>query len=178
MAIYTKKGDRGKTAIYDPKNSQRKRISKSSLRIKAIGSVDELNSYIGVVVSETTDKKLIGQLEELQGNLLRIGSILAGSDLRFFESKTKTLEKNIDELEGTLPVLKNFILPGGDRVAAKLHFARTLARKAERMVVAYSEEGEVKPQIFRYLNRLSDYLFMLARKVNSESGKKEQIWKK
>ncbi len=178
MSIYTKKGDRGKTALFDSQNSQRKRVSKSSLRIETIGSVDELNSYLGVVVSGSKDDKLNDSLELVQSNLLSIGSILAGSKLRLSSVQTSKLEEEIDEMEGRLPVLKNFILPGGNSVAARLHYARALTRKVERKVVKLNEVEPVKPQILVYINRLSDYLFMLARDTNFKTEEKEKIWKK
>ena len=177
MTIYTKKGDRGETSVYDEANTQRVRISKSSLRVSAIGLVDELNSYLGVIVSKSDDKVLTGYLLVVQNNLLRIGSMLAGSNLRFFESNTEELERQIDKLEGTLPVLKNFIFPGGTVIAGHLHYARTLARKAERKIVEYSEEEKVKPQVLKYINRLSDYLFMLAREQNHKYGIGDASWK-
>src|SRR3989344_7153455 len=129
MVIYTKRGDKGETSLYDASSAQRKRVSKNSIRIWAIGSVDELNSYLGVVVSHSSDSKLNKILKGVQRDLLNIGSILAGSNLAFFDSKTKKLEKIIDELEGSLPLLKNFVLPGGTEVAAHVHYARCLARR-------------------------------------------------
>lgn len=176
MAIYTKKGDSGETSLYDASSAQRSRVSKNSIRIWAIGVVDELNSYLGVVVSYSSDSKLNKILKAVQRDLLNIGSILAGSNLRFFDSKTKKLEKIIDELEGNLPPLKNFILPGGSEVAAHLHYARSVARRMERAVVRLNERKQVKPQVLGYINRLSDLLFMLARRQNFEKGVKEEIW--
>lgn len=176
VAIYTKKGDRGETALYDPLAASTKRIPKDSLRINAIGAVDELNSFLGIVLSGSTDKELNKLLKELQNNLFNIGGVLAGAKLSFPISKTKKLEKIIDKLEETLPVLKGFILPGGGEVAARLFFARALVRRAERVVVSLSREESVKPEILIYLNRLSDFLFMLARWVNFKEGKKEEPW--
>ncbi|OGM02247.1 ATP:cob(I)alamin adenosyltransferase [Candidatus Woesebacteria bacterium GWA1_41_8] len=178
MAIYTKRGDKGETSLYDGDSSQRIRISKDSLRIRAIGALDEANSYLGVVSSLTSDKKLTSQISKIQAELFTIGSILAGARLRFFSSKTKFLETQIDKLEGSLPVLRNFILPGGNPVSAHLHIARTAVRRAEREIVALNEVDKVKPEILTFLNRLSDYLFMLARKVNFETKVKEKVWKR
>lgn len=177
MAIYTKRGDRGETSLYDEKNTQRTRISKDSLIVNTLGVIDELNSSIGVAVSFCDDKKTKTLLEEVQKDLLRIGSIIAGSKLRFSKSKTRKLEKVIDGLEGSLPVLKNFIIPGGEKFASHLHFSRSLARKAERKMVALSKEIRVKEQILAYLNRLSDFLFMLARQASHKKGKKDTVWK-
>jgi cob(I)alamin adenosyltransferase len=177
VAIYTKKGDRGKASLYDVDASQRKRISKASLKIEAVGSLDELNSYIGVVVSYSEDRKLSRLLEEVQDSLLRIGSITAGSSLRFSKTRVAKLERVIDGFEVTLPPLKNFIIPGGDRIAAHLHYARTLARKAERKMVALNDIESVKPQVLVYLNRLSDFFFMLAREASKKAGATDKPWK-
>lgn len=174
VSIYTKKGDKGETGLY----GTNRRCSKDSPVFRTIGAIDELNSYLGVIVSESEDKKLVGQLQKVQVNLLTVGSILSGSKFRFSSVQTTKLEKEIDEMEDKLPVLKNFILPGGNKVGAKLHFARSLARKAERSVVGLNKKEKVKPQILVYFNRLSDYLFVLARGVNLETGEAEQVWKK
>ncbi|KKQ36370.1 MAG: hypothetical protein US53_C0055G0001, partial [Candidatus Woesebacteria bacterium GW2011_GWA1_37_7] len=127
-------------------------------------------------------------LEEIQRDLFTIGSILAGSDLRFSISKTNKLEKTIDEFEGKLPVLKNFILPGGSLLGSYLHLGRTVARRAERGVVSLSlslrnqkefkNKRVISESVLPYLNRLSDFLFMLARYTNISSGEKEKIWKR
>ena len=176
MVIYTKRGDRGETALYDKESRQNIRVSKNSLRIRAIGGIDELNSFLGVALANSSDSVLVKTISEIQRNLLTIGSILAGSKLSFSKSKTKKLERLIDELEGSLPVLKNFILPGGSPVAAHLHYARTLARRAERAVIALNNKEGVKPQVLTFLNRLSDALFMLAREENSKAQIKEEVW--
>jgi cob(I)alamin adenosyltransferase len=177
MVIYTKRGDKGETALYDKESRQNIRVPKASLKIGAIGAVDELNSSLGITIAVSKDSELARRLKEVQRNLLRIGSILAGSKLSFGKAQTKKLEKLLDKLEGSLPVLKNFILPGGSPAAAQLQYARALARRAERKVVALSKAEAVKSQILTYLNRLSDYLFMLARKVNHDSEIKEEVWK-
>lgn len=169
MAIYTKRGDKGETSLYDSTSRQNIRVSKDSRRINAIGAIDELNSYLGMTSAD---------LKEIQRDLFTIGSILAGAKLRFGKAKTKKLEKTIDKLEGKLPVLKNFILPGGSRLAAHLQYARALTRRAERQVVALSEVDKIKPEVLIYLNRLSDYLFMLARKANFDAEVKEEVWKR
>lgn len=177
MAIYTKRGDKGETSLYDEKNAQRVRISKESLIVSTLGAVDELNSSIGICASFCKDKKTKNLLEDIQRDLLKVGSIIAGSKLRFSKVKTKKLERVIDNLEGTLPVLKNFVLPGGTKLASHIHFSRSLSRKAERRLVALSKKSEVKEQILTYLNRLSDFLFMLAREANHKEGRKDAIWK-
>jgi cob(I)alamin adenosyltransferase len=177
MAIYTKRGDKGKTSLFDQNNTQRKRISKDSLRINAVGAIDELNSSLGIATSFCKDRKIGKLIKDVQKDLFKIGSIIVGSKLRFTKIKTKRLERAIDELEGNLPVLKNFILPGGTKSASHLHFSRSLSRKAERKVVALSKKRQVKPEILTYLNRLSDFLFMLAREVNYRERVKETSWK-
>lgn len=176
MAIYTKKGDKGKTGVYDDKSAQRKRISKSSQIVITLGTIDELNSFLGVCKISCEDEKLKEILEEIQKNLLTIGSIISGSDLRFIKNKTDKLEGIIDELEGKLPVLKNFVYPGGTKVAAFLQYCRSLTRRAEREAVTLNEITKVKPQILTYLNRLSDAFFMLAREQNFKAGVKEKTW--
>lgn len=178
VAIYTKKGDRGETALYDPLARSNIRIPKDSLKVNAIGAVDELNSFLGIVLSKSEDVNLNNLLKEVQNNLFNIGATLAGAKVSFPISKTKKLEKVIDKLEGRLPVLKNFILTGGSETAARLFFARALARRVERAIVALNREEEVRPEILIYLNRLSDFLFMLARGENARVKIKEESWKK
>lgn len=168
MAIYTKRGDKGKTSLLG--------ISKASSRISAIGTVDEVNSFLGIIASNA-DPELRKILREIQKELFLIGSSLAGAKLRFYSTRIKRLEKQIDEMDKILPPLKNFIFPGGTEIGAQLHFSRSLVRRAERAVVRLLKKERVKPQIIRYLNRLSDFLFMLARKANSDAGIKEEIWK-
>jgi cob(I)alamin adenosyltransferase len=168
MAIYTKTGDKGQTKVFDKKTGKLTQISKTSCKIAAIGAIDELNSFLGIV----------GDLNEIQGDLFTINSILAGSKLHFTKSKTKKLEKQIDKWEGTLPVLKNFIFYGGTPKASLIFFARALARKAERSLVEFGKEQKVAPAIMIYMNRLSDYLFMLARSENANFGYKEKAWKR
>lgn len=178
VAIYTKKGDRGETALYDPLAASTRRIPKDSLRINAIGAIDELNSFLGIILSGSKDKYLNKLLKEVQNNLFNIGGVLAGAKLPFLISKTKKLEKVIDKIEGTLPVLKGFILPGGGETPARLFFARALVRRAERAIVSLSREESVKPEILIYLNRLSDFLFMVARNQNAKEKIAEESWKK
>ena len=176
MVIYTRKGDRGRTSLYDPQNKQNVRVDKDSARIAAIGSVDELNSHLGLVTVTLNDPKIVKFVKEIQSDLLRIGSILAGSKLTFSSYKTKKLEREIDKLEGSLPVLSKFILPGGSIVAANFHVARSIARRVEREVVKLSKFEAVTDGVLTYLNRLSDYLFMAARNVNSKLHIKDEVW--
>src|SRR3990167_965703 len=135
MAIYTKTGDKGETKVFDKKTGQLTKISKTSCKIASIGAIDELNSFLGVVKSFCGDKELQRTVEEIQGNLFTINSVLAGGKLRFSKTRTKKLEKEIDKWEGTLPVLKNFIYYGGSQESSLIFYARALCRKAERSVV-------------------------------------------
>ncbi|MBI2103621.1 cob(I)yrinic acid a,c-diamide adenosyltransferase [Candidatus Woesebacteria bacterium] len=176
MAIYTKRGDAGSTSLYDESSAQRKRVSKDSLTVEALGAIDELNSYLGVCVSVCENPKISELIKNVQKNLLRIGTIVAGSGLSFSKSETSKLEKVIDELEGSLPVLKNFVVPGGSNLSATLHFARAMSRRAERRVVALSKHKKISPQILTYMNRLSDFLFMLAREANHQAGIGDEVW--
>lgn len=178
MVIYTKRGDGGETSLYDKESRQNIRISKESLRIRVIGAIDEANSFLGVCASLSEDKKLNNLIIKIQENLFRIGAVLAGAKLRFSTSKTLVLEKEIDKLEGTLPVLKNFILPGGSPLAAHLQVARTIIRRAERELASLNQVESIKPEILSFINRLSDLLFMLARKINFEAKIREKVWKK
>ena len=163
--------------MFDEDATQRNRVTKDSLRVEALGSIDELNSFLGIVKSSSKDKDLQKEIGEIQRNLLTIGSITAGSKLRFSSLQTKHLERMIDELEGKLPVLKNFVVPGGNLISAQLQYARALARRVERRMVALSKVEGIKPQILEYLNRLSDTLFMLAREINTKAGIKDEIWR-
>lgn len=161
MPIYTKKGDKGRTCLYSGE-----RVSKDSLTIEAIGAIDEANSWLGI----------IGDFEDIQRNLMTISSILAGADLKFALAGTRKLEKEIDKLDKDLPILTNFILPGGSKEASLLHLARSVVRRAERAVVVLAKAEKINPNIPSFLNRLSDFLFTLARKANYNSKIKEVVW--
>ena len=163
MAVYTKTGDKGTTGTFSGK-----RILKSSKLINAIGAIDELNSYLGT----------IGKLAEIQRNLFTINSILSGAKLNFSKEFTKELEKEIDVMEGKMPVLSNFIIYSGSSKSTKLYYARALTRRAERYLVSLSQKSSIdNGNILIYLNRLSDYLFTLARYTNFKKKVKEEIWK-
>lgn len=162
MSVYTKTGDKGKTS-----NFGGKRISKSSKIIQAIGAIDELNSYLGI----------IGKLSEIQRNLFTINSILSGAKLMFPMDATKKLEREIDAMEAKMPVLANFIIYSGTGRATKIYYARALARRAERSLVSSSDEKHPNLDKLAYLNRLSDYLFTLARFTNFKAKIKEEVWK-
>ena len=173
MKIYTKTGDAGETSLYGGS-----RVPKSHLRIEAIGAVDELNAYLGVLD--------MGELTRIQNELFTLGADLATPAdtnsklkiLRIDAACVALLEKEIDAWTEKLPQLTNFILPGGSKVAAQLHLARAICRRAERSVVRLAEiDAKLNKNILKYLNRLSDWLFVLARKVNADAGVAENIWK-
>lgn len=178
MKIYTKKGDKGDTSLYGGE-----RVSKSSSRIRAYGSVDELNSIIGLALSYSLSDRGASDLGKIQEHLLILGADLAtppGSETRIDrigEDEVKFLEKKIDTMDEYLPTLKNFILPGGSQPGATLHVARTVCRRAERAVVECSKEEEISVLAIKYLNRLSDFLFVAARYENRHAGVLETKWK-
>jgi cob(I)alamin adenosyltransferase len=177
MAVYTKTGDKGETKVFDKKSGVLVGIKKDSCKIKSIGAIDELNSFLGIVKSFSGDKIFQKRVEEIQGNLFTINSILAGSKLRFSKVKIKNLEKEIDIWEGSLPVQKNFIYYGGSKEASLIFYARALTRRAERSVISFAKKEKVSEAILIYFNRLSDYLFMLGRNANFDSGSPERFWK-
>ncbi|MEZ5056807.1 MAG: cob(I)yrinic acid a,c-diamide adenosyltransferase [Saprospiraceae bacterium] len=176
--IYTKTGDKGETSLFGGK-----RLPKYHVRIESYGTVDELNSHIGLVRDSIQDKSTRVLLKEIQDRLFTIGSNLASDPAKNMKIPDLTnadiemLEKQMDLMEKDLPVLKNFILPGGHPTVSFCHIARCVCRRAERMVVALSEEEQVEPIIMTYLNRLSDYLFMLSRKIALDLGVEEVTWK-
>lgn len=170
MSVYTKTGDKGKTGTFGGK-----RISKSSRLIQSIGAIDELNSYIGVIESESDEDK--SRLVQIQRNLFTINSILSGAKLVLPKDATKKLEREIDEMEGEMPVLANFIIYSGTPRATKIYYARALARRAERALVAVPNMLLATCYLLPYLNRLSDYLFTLARYTNFKAKVKEEVWK-
>ncbi|MBX4205943.1 cob(I)yrinic acid a,c-diamide adenosyltransferase [Candidatus Microgenomates bacterium] len=176
MSIYTKTGDKGETGLVSLDSKNPVRISKSSLRIEVIGTIDELNSFLGIAKSLSIEKPPQKIISEIQSNLFEIGSILAGAKLRFLPTKTKKLEKTIDEWEGQLPVLKNFILPGGSLDASLIFYGRTIAIRVERRLVSLSKKEEVNLEILKYINRLSDFLFTLGRFVNYSQNTPDDIW--
>jgi cob(I)alamin adenosyltransferase len=185
MSVYTRKGDRGITRIFDRSSRKLIEIKKNSTQIEAIGAVDELNSFLGIVRAfmdgNLTGRKVyIRHIEKkivrLQSDLFLINAILAGSDgLKLNKGKLKLMEKEIDEWEGELPVQKNFIYYGGSYISSLLFFARALVRRLERLL--YSPDiKNIDSNILSYVNRLSDWLFVLARKVNFDTGVLEEYW--
>ncbi len=174
--IYTRQGDKGQTQL-----AGGKKISKDALRIEAYGTVDELMSVIGLAIEELSDTT---HLKQIQNKLFDLGSILA-SDPEKIAKKTRdlisdddatALEREIDRMNEVLPGLKSFVLPGGSKGAALLHVARTVCRRAERLTVALQRQEEVPAPILVFLNRLSDYLFVLSRYVNHVLGREEVLW--
>lgn len=179
MKIYTKKGDNGTTGLIGGT-----RILKSSLRIEAYGTIDELNSYIGLVRDQDINEHYKKQLIEIQDRLFTIGSSLAADpekstmkipDLK--ASDIEVLEKWMDEMEEDLPEMKNFVLPGGHQTVSFCHVARCVCRRGERIIVDLSQHEFVADMIISYVNRLSDYLFVLSRKITLDLGTVEQPWK-
>ncbi len=178
MKIYTKTGDLGETGLFGGR-----RVPKHHLRIEAYGTVDETNAVLGLAASRCTDPELLDAIRRVQSELFSVGADLATpldaqSDhiVRVDEVIIQRLEAEIDVWEEALPPLRQFILPGGSEAGVGLHFARTVCRRAERTVVALSQAEELNPTVLRYLNRLSDWLFILARIANQRSGIEETIW--
>ncbi len=175
LKIYTRTGDQGKTSLYGGK-----RVSKSNQRVCAYGTVDELNSLLGMVCTQLSDKKVKPVVLRIQHDLFTIGASLAGSEitLEHLKKRVEEIELQIDSFDQELPQLKNFILPGGMLCGALFHFARSVCRRAEREVIALSQEESVNSVIIVYLNRLSDFLFVCARYVNQKQSLEETIWKR
>ena len=179
MSIYTKKGDRGQTDIFDLKNCNKVRVFKDDIRLQIIGSIDELNSCLGIITSLLTDKKEILFVVKIQKDLFTINSLIAGiKNIKFSKNKVNYLEEKIDLLEKKLPKLTNFILPGGSEVASFYHLARSVTRRVERNIVRFSRKENVSPSVFIFINRLSDLFFVLSRSNNQNKGIKDVIWKK
>ena len=179
MKIYTKFGDSGETALYGGT-----RLGKDEPRIEAIGSVDELNAYIGYAQTLVEDADLSELMARVQNHLFDVGADLAtpathtkAAEFRIPPDFTTEMETAIDTLSAELPPLTNFILPGGCTAGATLHIARVVCRRSERCVVRLAREAEVNPEIIRSLNRLSDLMFVLARTVNFRAQTPEPIWK-
>ena len=178
MKIYTKKGDKGKTSLIGGK-----KVSKSHIRIEAYGTVDELNACLGVLSCQAIFSEKKHLLQQIQSYLFTIGSHLASDSEKTFmqlpvlqETYTEQLERDIDEMEETLPPLTHFVLPGGHAANSDAHLARCVCRRAERCVVLLNEEESVSPLILSYLNRLSDWLFVLARLASHLSKTEEIKW--
>ena len=177
MKIYTKTGDKGETSLFGGK-----RVPKDALRIETYGTVDELNSVIGVCRSLNESKEVDAILGEIQIDLFRLGADLAtphdatASVERIQEADITRLERHIDTLDGAVEPLRSFILPGGDQAASMVHFARTVCRRAERLTVRLAHQETLGDMPIIYLNRLSDLLFVCARWINAKSHIAEQKW--
>ena len=179
MKIYTKTGDQGMTSLFGGK-----RVSKADLRIDTYGTVDELNSWVGVVRDQDVNQSRKKILLTIQDRLFTIGSMLATEP---GNTKVKipvlsaddvaSLEHEIDAMDSALPAMRSFLLPGGHIAVSFAHVTRTVCRRAERLVIALNDTEPVDPLIIIYLNRLSDYLFVLARKMAGELGADEAPWK-
>ena len=179
MKIYTKTGDKGKTSLLGGT-----RVSKSNERINTYGTIDELNSFLGLVSDLDQNKDRVLFIRNIQSRLFTIGSSLAAETDRAKDFKpdledtdVTELEKAIDDMNESLPAMKNFILPGGHQLISATHISRTVCRRAERLIINLSESEDVEEIIIRYLNRLSDYLFVLARKQGHDLKIKEIPWK-
>lgn len=182
MKLYTKTGDKGETSLFGGK-----RVWKNDLRISAYGTVDELNSVLGIVNSELKNEELKKVIFGIQNELFTLGSDLATpldvknnkySIPRVKQSYIENLERLIDNYDEKLPPIKNFILPGGTKAAAYLHLARTICRRAEREVISLNRSEEINEEIKIYLNRLADLLFVLSRYVNFIMNHPDIEWKK
>lgn len=177
MKIYTQTGDDGTTALIGGE-----RVQKCSARINAYGTVDELNSNIGLLITQVKDKEIVKFLNFVQNSLFDIGCVLADPKNRCqktLESKfdTKVIEQEIDRMDSDLEPLSNFILPGGAFESSLAHVARTICRRGERIIVGIEEKSENDLIAIKLLNRLSDYFFILARYLNKKSDIKDIIWK-
>ncbi len=187
MKIYTKTGDNGTTSLCDGS-----RLSKDDMRVEAYGTLDELNAHIGLLISllQTSSSKegvrsatnLTDFLSEIQGELFVLGGELARAEIKTEELVSTQkfiakIETSIDELSSQLPVQHHFVLPGGIIPASQSHVCRTICRRAERRIVTLSHFAIVLPEIFKFVNRLSDYFFTLSRYLNNDSGISEKTWK-
>ena len=178
MKIYTKTGDKGTTSLFGGQ-----RVSKGHERIDAYGTVDELNSYLGLLRDQEVNRERVEFIASIQENLFVIGSALAtepgNTKVKIPALKPEAitqLESAMDEMDKKLPPMKNFILPGGHASVSFCHIARCVCRRAERKVVMLADHEPVEERVIVYLNRLSDYLFVLARKMSAEIGAKEIPW--
>ena len=179
MKIYTKTGDKGETSLIGGT-----RVPKYHDRIEAYGTIDELISYIGLIRDQKIDNHAISELIEIQDRLMTCASILA-TDCdncnvkipEIYDRDIETLEKEIDKMEKDLPPLRSFILPGGHPIVSYCHIARNICRRAERISIKVQDQFKYSEKVIQYLNRLSDYLFVLSRKLSIDLYAKETPWK-
>jgi cob(I)alamin adenosyltransferase len=175
--IYTRGGDQGETSLGDGS-----RVSKLDCRIGAFGTVDELNSALGLVLAGELPEAMRDPLGRIQNELFDVGADLSvpwgvTDRLRVEQPMIDALEQLCDDFNADLPELRSFVLPGGTEASARLHIARTICRRAERDVLLGAQEVDLNPLVLRYLNRLSDLLFILARAANAATGRDEPLWK-
>jgi cob(I)alamin adenosyltransferase len=178
MKIYTKTGDKGQTSLIGGT-----RVSKDHIRIESYGTVDELNSFIGLVRSQEIADPIIKTLIEIQDRLFTIGAILASDPLKskmkipeLKEEDITFLENEIDAMNEVLPEMRSFVLPGGNTTVSYCHLARCVCRRAERRIIHLAAESPVPEIIIRYLNRLSDYIFVLSRQLTQDLNAAEIPW--
>jgi len=179
MKIYTRTGDDGTTGLFGGS-----RVGKDDTRVEAYGTIDELNAVLGMVRSQQIAQELDALLERTQRDLFTMGAEIASGRNAASKlgmpllgaSDVERLEREIDEAEQVLPPLRAFILPGGTVACAQLHVARTIARRAERALVRLQREAPVRAEVLTYANRLSDLLFVLARKANHDAGLADTLW--
>lgn len=177
--IYTRTGDKGTTSLVGGT-----RVPKSHIRLEAYGTVDELNSHLGLLVTYLAHEQDRNFVQQVQDNLFAVGSHLA-TDRRQTElhqasiitpAQVEAMEQEIDRLDAMLPPLTAFVLPGGSRGAAVCHICRTVCRRAERRILDLAQQAEISDELLAYVNRLSDYLFVLSRKINKDEQKDEIFW--
>ncbi len=182
MKIYTKTGDKGTTSLFDGS-----RVDKDDIRVDAYGTIDELNSQVGVVVAHLVDtvyeEPLKQELFQIQDDLFTIGALLADPKEKITKEfsdhltrRVQDFEKFIDAMTAELPELKNFVLPGGGKAGAFLQMTRTITRRAERRIISLFKKEQPKSEIVMYFNRLSDLFFTMSRYINFKEGNKEVIW--
>lgn len=177
--VYTRKGDQGLTSLVGGQ-----RVSKASVRLEAYGTIDELNSHLGLLAAMLPEGHEKALVERIQNNLFNVCTNLATDQdqtplypsAHLPEGAIKELEDEVDSIMHELPERQGFILPGGTQEASQAHVCRTVCRCAERRIVALAEEATVTPEVQQYVNRLSDYLFILAKKLNFLAGKSEKVW--
>ena len=179
IKIYTKTGDKGETSLLGGT-----RVAKNHIRIEAYGTVDELNSFLGLIRDQQIDANSKDTLIEIQDRLFTMGSYLASDPDKskvkipqFKEDDITFLENEIDKMNGNLPEMRSFVLPGGHTTVSYCHIARCVCRRAERCVIHLSQNSTVNDVVIKYLNRLSDYLFVLSRKISQDLKAIETPWK-
>ena len=172
--VVTRSGDQGQTGLADGS-----RVSKDSARIDAIGQVDELNSVIGLVISEAVTEKMKEELQSIQNELFNMGGELAiVKTSLMMEDKVLAIDELVENYNNELPPLREFILPGGTKTAGLFHLARSVCRRAERSLVSLGKQESISPVLYQYLNRLSDLFFVYARVANKMAGQSDIFWKK